>query len=610
MQDWRFDDLTRSLGTATSRRGVLKGLLGGVAAVVIGRSISVPEAGAVGATCSSAALDQCYSDAKANRDANMTACGSHLGENEGGNTGTVIDFVCKMLVDRNYFNALAACDRAQCPRGEQCLDDHCCRGSNCCESGVQCPPNTGFGLPIGQPQYCCETGESCCGDGCCAAGNTCCRHVSPGLPFGLSDPSSSVTCSDLQSDPKNCGRCGHDCDDLSCIDGECQCPPDTTICSSWFNRTCCQANERCAVNPLTFLVSCDPICGPCDVYSPNDPSGPCVPKECDSCQECDPESGQCTPSSNGTECGSGLGCCSGACVSIVCVGNQTFDYDSCTCTCPPVTCPEGQAQDPRTCECGDGNGKGGCPPCQLQGDSGCVADPSVDGENCGACGQCNGGTCVPDAQRSCPTCTTCGAGGTCDPEPDNTSCGSNQVCCHGVCTAGAECGPCSAGQNGQQCPPDLFESQICCYDGEPCCAGDNGETLCGSQNGVCCTVGTQTLCGNTCCDAATEQCGYTSGGTAVCCPTDQAPDDSGACCSVDQFCIIDGNHVCCSDGQMCANDPEQTVSMCCDTPYADADGTCCAADFVYAYCADGSYICCSQSQDDAACCVNHGGASD
>ena len=44
MQDWRFDDLTRSLGRATSRRGVIKGLVGGLAAVAIGRSVGAPSA--------------------------------------------------------------------------------------------------------------------------------------------------------------------------------------------------------------------------------------------------------------------------------------------------------------------------------------------------------------------------------------------------------------------------------------------------------------------------------------------------------------------------------------------------------------------------------------
>ena len=58
MQDWRFDDLTRSLGHATSRRGVLKGLLGGLAALVVGRAIDVPDAAA--AQCSVA---QCKQDA-------------------------------------------------------------------------------------------------------------------------------------------------------------------------------------------------------------------------------------------------------------------------------------------------------------------------------------------------------------------------------------------------------------------------------------------------------------------------------------------------------------------------------------------------------------------
>ncbi len=46
MQDWRFDDLTRSLGRATSRRQVFKGLLGGLAAAFVTRSVDTQKAAA------------------------------------------------------------------------------------------------------------------------------------------------------------------------------------------------------------------------------------------------------------------------------------------------------------------------------------------------------------------------------------------------------------------------------------------------------------------------------------------------------------------------------------------------------------------------------------
>jgi hypothetical protein len=50
MEERRFDDLTRMLGQGTSRRTVLKGLLGGLAAALVGRSIDAP--GAAAANCS------------------------------------------------------------------------------------------------------------------------------------------------------------------------------------------------------------------------------------------------------------------------------------------------------------------------------------------------------------------------------------------------------------------------------------------------------------------------------------------------------------------------------------------------------------------------------
>ena len=259
----------------------------------------------------------------------------------------------------------------------------------------------------------------------------------------------------------------------------------------------------------------------------------------------------------------------------------------------------------------DGGGSGGsCPPCQTGTYPNCVPDSSQDGNNCNACGQCSSGLCVPDLNRSCPTCKQCGAGGVCENQENNTACGSNEVCCGGTCTTGTSCGPCPDGPDGHQCPPDINNEQICCYGTDnPCCADDQGNAMCGATNGVCCTVGTQIQCGPNCCDAATEQCGYHGDvSTGTCCPTGQVVVSDGTCCDEARYCITESGTICCPSGQQCATDPEQTVSICCDTAYADADGQCCAESFVYAYCADQSYICCTSGDDDA-CCANHGGAA-
>ena len=275
-------------------------------------------------------------------------------------------------------------------------------------------------------------------------------------------------------------------------------------------------------------------------------------------------------------------------------------------------CLVGYHRDPNTCDCvkdDDGGGKGGdCPPCQTGTYPNCVPDSSQDGNNCNACGVCASGVCVPDLNRGCPTCKQCGAGGVCENQENNTSCGANEVCCNGTCTSGASCGPCPDGPDGHQCPPDLNNEQICCYGTDnPCCADDQGNAICGDTNGVCCSVGTQIQCGQTCCDAASEQCSYHGDATTgTCCPTGQVVVSNGTCCDEAQYCYTESGSICCPSGQQCATDPEQTVFMCCASGYADADGNCCPDSFVYANCADESSICCSPGNEDA-CCVNHGG---
>jgi hypothetical protein len=287
------------------------------------------------------------------------------------------------------------------------------------------------------------------------------------------------------------------------------------------------------------------------------------------------------------------------------------DERCCNGFCRP-SCPVGYHRDPENCDCvkdDDGGGKGGdCPVCQSGTAGNCVPDSSQDGATCNACGHCSNGACVPDPNKSCPTCHQCGAGGVCEPQTDNTSCGTGQVCCNGTCLAGESCGPCPDGPNGHQCPPDVEDRQICCYgDDSPCCADDQGYAMCGATNGVCCTVGTQTLCGDICCDAATEQCGfYGDPPTATCCPNGQFVVSDGTCCDEARYCSTDSGSICCPSGQQCATDPEQTVFICCAGAHADSDGQCCTEPTYYAHCADDAYICCP-SGNDATCCVNHEG---
>jgi hypothetical protein len=337
VEERRFDELTRALGRGTSRRRVVKGLLAGVVAAVVGKTSVPAPAVAAGGTCSSQTYTKCLSDSKLQYDSLTAHCGTTDGPQWAGNA-------CAIVATLWYARAIDQCQRAQCPKGMSCVDDHCCRGENCCQSDQIHCPGPGTGLSGGT---CCPAGTTCCEGGCCPPENTCCLNYT--LTF--INPSAAEVCTDLQTDPNNCGACRHKCAGLPCIDGTCQCPAGDSICKGPLNQTCCAPNEYCQGSAFGG-VECVPRCSPCETYDPTNSVQPCQPLECDACQTCDPTSGQCTPSDNGTACGSDLFCCGGQCVSETCSGAQTFNDTTCQCECPQVSCPGGGLPDPTTCQCG------------------------------------------------------------------------------------------------------------------------------------------------------------------------------------------------------------------------------------------------------------------
>lgn len=335
MEERRFDDLTRVFGRGASRRTVLKGLAAGLLGGLLGRGTAVVNA--AGSTCSTQTYQSCISVAKLQYDSMTAHCGTVDGPAWGSSA-------CAMAATIWYSRAIDRCQRAQCPAGMSCVDDHCCRGDSCCHSDqIHCP---GPGQH-GEGGTCCPAGSACCEGGCCTPDKTCCLNYT--LTF--INPSAAQVCTDLHTDPNNCGTCRNKCDGLPCIDGTCQCPTGNTICKGPLNQTCCQPNEYCQGNAFGG-VQCVPKCSACEVYDPTNTAQPCQPLECDACQECDPQSGQCMPSENGASCGSDLFCCGGQCVSETCPGAQTFNETTCQCECPQVSCPGGGLPDPTTCQCG------------------------------------------------------------------------------------------------------------------------------------------------------------------------------------------------------------------------------------------------------------------
>lgn len=222
----------------------------------------------------------------------------------------------------------------------------------------------------------------------------------------------------------------------------CQCPSETTRCSSLFGSpSCCEADEYCQGNLFGF-AQCVPRCDPCTVW--DSATASCQPKECGTCQACDPASGQCVPAGDGSACGSGLSCCQGQCVSSACQGNQVFNDATCQCECAPVSCPPGQTQDPSTCQCACPPTT--CPPGQTQDPTTCQCSCPVGTTTCGpfCCGPDK--NCCPDAVSgmSCrdpdPNCAGCSF--TCG----DICCPNGQYCCraadysyHCVTSSGATC---------------------------------------------------------------------------------------------------------------------------------------------------------------------------
>jgi hypothetical protein len=186
---------------------------------------------------------------------------------------------------------------------------------------------------------CCD--RACCGDLCCEAEQTCCvnadgtvaecvdtrtdrRHCGrcdePCPRFG-GDPQEyrccGGECRHVESDPYNCGECGHRCTGYeNCEGGECRpgsspCAPGGREC---FSETgllvkCCGPNQRCCLPDGNALPITSDCCDPgqyCDRST-----GTCRP--CGACgptQFCDFNTGECRPCNPG-EHSCGFYCCPG-----------------------------------------------------------------------------------------------------------------------------------------------------------------------------------------------------------------------------------------------------------------------------------------------------------
>ncbi len=156
-------------------------------------------------------------------------------------------------------------------------------------------------------------------------------------PCGTGQSCCSGICTNLQTDPSNCGSCSNACNSgVSCVDGSCSCPEDnpnvcptdsTTICTNLQTDpsncgicgTKCGSDQTCAggncVCTDTNLTLCSGVC--VDITSNHDNCGGCGSSHaCASDQTC--VGGKCS-------CNTGLTLCSSQCVNLLTDTNNCGD---------------------------------------------------------------------------------------------------------------------------------------------------------------------------------------------------------------------------------------------------------------------------------------------
>lgn len=418
MDDRRFDSLAKAFASGTSRRSMLKGILGLGGVVIAG----------------SAALDR---DVEAARRPTPTprpvTCpgrqtwnGSH----------------CACPDDAPVECGPDCCTEGKIPAGSpgysECCDNGCCFGT-CYGEELCCPTNTpaGGGAPIASV---CANGE------CCLLPNICTNGVC-GAPSGCQN---NDDCGDCETCNPNTRQCNSLCtSDLP------QC------CVNGFGQYCIPADETCCSSPS----HCTEPCSYC-----NDVVRYCVDR-CEGdeiCCEGASEDDCCTTD----RCVAGQGCCDEgfiACGGRCCRADVYFCNQQDDCECLPGTeacgqvvggcCPDGQCNEDGVC----------CPGGTTACGSSCCDNTS---QTCGAESVCICASGWIECNGLCIEAQCCGA--------DNAACAELGydlqcvACVEGTCAAARNLENCGDGNrwcsNGQclACIPYL--SYGCTYDNQ-CCNG-------------------------------------------------------------------------------------------------------------------------------------------
>ncbi|MBI5487616.1 MAG: hypothetical protein HY905_09810 [Deltaproteobacteria bacterium] len=375
-------------------------------------------------------------------------------------------------------------------------------------------------------------------------------------------------------------ECG-DSDGIACTEDACD--EATHECLSaprddWCDDTIACTSDRCDPSPTRGCLNvpdhsrCADPTPICNAAIGCVPSGSCsIDEDCQDGSFCNGRercpAGTCrpadTPEADGTACGAGSICCSGACLTAECCSDAL---------CSGGRCCSGRCLTAECCgdlDCTDGDACNGLETC-VSGT--CVlGTPVGDRTACGAGMLCCGGSC---AAGDCCAASDCDDSDVCTmdtcpsrrcshaPAADGTDCGGGAVCCGGACTAGVEC--CSdADCAGARCCGGLCEAVACCADLD--C--DNANPCDGSE----------TCASGTCAPGTPPGDGTACGASMLCCGSTCV---TGDCCAAGD----------CGDGSTCTSD-ECAGHRCSHTPLVD--GTDCG----------GGGACCSGVCAVGACCA-------